>query len=112
VEHQWCCSFTSATHTYFSITVSDGTQTSSLTQSILIYPYFYGFSEQLIINVNAMVGLTKKVEYKGDKIIDISGSGNFTIYDNSYGLMSNPPVINGVSAVYSRFCHRLLDFGQ
>jgi hypothetical protein len=26
--------------------------------------------------------------------------------------MSNPPVINGVSAVYSRFCHRLLDFGQ
>jgi hypothetical protein len=70
----------SATHTYFSITVSDGTQTSSLTQSILgIYPYFYGFSEQLIINVNAMVGLTKKVEYKGDKIIDISGSGNFTL---------------------------------
>jgi hypothetical protein len=26
-----------------------------------------------------MVGLTKKVEYKGDKIIDISGSGNFTL---------------------------------
>jgi hypothetical protein len=79
VEHQRCCSsFTSAN--YFSITVSDGTQTSSLTQSILgIYPYFYGFSEQLIINVNAMVGLTKKVEYKGDKIIDISGSGNFTL---------------------------------
>jgi hypothetical protein len=93
----------SATHTYFSITVSDGTQTSYLTQSILgIYPYFYGFSEQLIINVNAMVGLTKKVEYKGDKIIDISGSGNFYfIYDNSYGLMSSPPLINGVSAVYS-----------
>jgi hypothetical protein len=62
VEHQSVVvSPISATHTYFSITVSDGTQTSSLTQSILgIYPYFYGFSEQLIINVNAMVGLTKE----------------------------------------------------
>jgi hypothetical protein len=93
----------SATHTYFSIKVSDGTKISSFTQSILgIYPYFYGFAPQSIINVNAMVGLTKKVEYKSDKIIDISGSGNFYfIYDKSYGLMSNPPIINMIVATYS-----------
>lgn len=93
----------SATHTYFTITVSDGTASNSNTESILgIYPYFYGFSPLSIINVTGMASLTKKVEYKGDKTIDITGSGNFYfIYDKSYGTMSNLPIINSISATHS-----------
>lgn len=93
----------SATHTYFTITVSDGTASNSNTESILgIYPYFYGFSPLSIINVTGMTSLTKKVEYKSDKTIDISGNGNFYfIYDKNYGTMSSLPIIDGISATYS-----------
>lgn len=93
----------SATHTYFTITVSDGTASNSNTESILgIYPYFYGFSPLSLMNITGMASLTKKVEYKADMTIDITGSGNFYfIYDSDYGTMLSPPIINGIVATYS-----------
>jgi hypothetical protein len=77
----------SATSTTFTITVSDGTSTNYSTVSVEgIYPYFYGFSNIDVIDNNSLNSLTKLVEYKSDKIIDISGSGNYYfIYDSSYG---------------------------
>jgi hypothetical protein len=83
-----------ATSTTFTITVSDGgTEPTSTTSSSVsvqgIYPYFYGFSNIDIIDNNTLNSLTKLVEYKSDKIIDISGSGNYYfVYDSSYGTLS------------------------
>jgi len=77
--------------TLFTITVGDGfgqlTSTASSSVSVQgIYPYFYGFSNIDIIDNNTLNSLTKMVEYKSDKIIDISGSGNYYfVYDSSYG---------------------------
>lgn len=83
-----------ATSTTFTITVSDGfgqlTSTASSSVSVEgIYPYFYGFSNIDVIDNNTLNSLTKLVEYKSDKIIDISGSGNYYFaYDSSYGLLT------------------------
>lgn len=77
--------------TLFTITVGDGfgqlTSTASSSVSVQgIYPYFYGFSNIDVIDNNTLNSLTKIVEYKSDKIIDISGSGNYYfVYDSSYG---------------------------
>jgi hypothetical protein len=73
--------------TLFTITVGDGITTSTASVSVQgIYPYFYGFSNIDIIDNNTLNSLTKMVEYKSDKIIDISGSGNYYfVYDSSYG---------------------------
>ena len=82
------------TPTTFTITVSDGsTEPTSTTSSSVsvqgIYPYFYGFSNIDIIDNNTLNSLTKLVEYKSDKIIDISGSGHYYfVYDSSYGTFS------------------------
>jgi hypothetical protein len=76
--------------TLFTITVGDGITTSTASVSVQgIYPYFYGFSNIDIIDNNTLNSLTKLVEYKSDKIIDISGSGNYYfVYDSSYGLLT------------------------
>ena len=73
--------------TLFTITVGDGTTTSTASVSVQgIYPYFYGFSNIDVIDNNTLNSLTKLVEYKSDKIIDISGSGNYYfVYDSLYG---------------------------
>lgn len=73
--------------TLFKITVTDGITTSTASVSVQgIYPYFYGFSNIDVIDNNTLNSLTKLVEYKSDKIIDISGSGNYYfVYDSSYG---------------------------
>ena len=73
--------------TLFKIIVTDGTTTSTASVSVQgIYPYFYGFSDIDVIDNNILNSLTKMVEYKSDKIIDISGSGNYYfVYDSSYG---------------------------
>jgi hypothetical protein len=80
-----------ATATIFSVNVSDGTQSSTATASIEgIYPFFYGFSTVANMNSIALAGLTKLVEPKGDKTIDISGTGNYYfVYDYNYGTLSN-----------------------
>ena len=80
--------------TFFTITVSDGKNepgsTSSASVSVQgIYPYFYGFSNINVIDNNTLNSLTKMVEYKSDKLIDISGSGNYYfVYDSSYGYLT------------------------
>jgi len=79
-----------ATSTTFTITVTDGTTTNSSSVSVEgIYPYFYGFSNVDVIDNNVLNSLTKLVDYKSDKTIDISGSGNYYfVYDSSYGLLT------------------------
>jgi hypothetical protein len=81
--------------TLFTITVSDNSGEISSTQSASvsiegIYPYFYGFSNKDIIDNVELFNLTKSIEYKSDKVIDISGNGNYYyIYDYNYGPLSS-----------------------
>jgi hypothetical protein len=81
----------SATSTNFTITVSDGTQSNSASTSITgIYPYFYGFSALSTMTTIGLVSLTKLVENKSDKTVDITGIGNlYFIYPSDYGTLSN-----------------------
>jgi hypothetical protein len=79
-----------ATATEFSVIVSDGSSTASSSTYLKgIYPYFYGFS---LLNTMTNVGLSqliKSVEDKGDKLVDLAGTGNYYfIYDFNYGTLS------------------------
>ncbi len=80
-----------ATSTQFTITVSDGTQSNSASTEITgIYPFFFGFSNLNTMTSVGLGSLTKLVESKGDKTIDISGTGNYYfVYDYNYGTLSN-----------------------
>lgn len=81
--------------TYFTITVNDGKGESNSVQQAKeyiegIYPYFYGFSNLSVLNNAELYKLTKSVEYKSNKKIDISGSGYYYfIYDASYGPLTS-----------------------
>jgi hypothetical protein len=77
--------------TEFRITVTDGTSTSTASAYLTgIYPFFYGFSSFSSITNVGLGSLTKLVEFKSDKNIDITGSGNlYFIYDYDYGTLSN-----------------------
>jgi hypothetical protein len=80
-----------ATSTQFTITVSDGTQSNSESTEITgIYPFFFGFSNLNTMTSVGLGSLTKLVEPKDDKTIDISGIGNYYfVYDYNYGTLSN-----------------------
>jgi hypothetical protein len=80
-----------ATSTQFIITVSDGTQSNSSSTSITgIYPYFYGFSNLSTMTTIGLSNLTKLVENKSDKTLDITGIDNlYFIYPKDYGTLSN-----------------------
>jgi hypothetical protein len=80
-----------ATSTNFKITVNDGTQNNSATVSLTgIYPYFYGFSSLSAMTSIGLANLSKSVDYKEDKIIDITGTNSFYfVYDYDYGTLSN-----------------------
>lgn len=77
--------------TTFQITVTDGTQSNSASASLRgIYPYFYGFSSLSSMTSIGLAGLSKLTEYKGDKIVDITGTSSFYyVYDYDYGTLSN-----------------------
>jgi len=81
---------TSAT-TSFMITVTDGTQSNSATTNVKgVYPYFYGFSTTNPITTAGLASLSKLVEPKSDKTVEIFGSGNlYFIYDSDYPTLSN-----------------------
>ncbi len=81
---------TSATNS-FSISVSDGTQSSTQTVTLKgIYPYFYGFSNLSTMTTAGLLSLNKIVEPKSDKLVDVTGSGNlYFIYDGDYPVLSN-----------------------
>jgi hypothetical protein len=77
--------------TTFQITVTDGTQSNSASASLTgIYPYFYGFSSLPSMTSIGLASLSKLVEYKGDKVVDITGTNSFYfVYDYDYGTLSN-----------------------
>lgn len=79
------------TSTHFKISVTDGTQSNSATASLTgIYPYFYGFSSLSSMTSIGLNSLSKLVEYKGDKVVDITGTNSFYfVYDYDYGTLSN-----------------------
>jgi hypothetical protein len=99
------------TSTQFTITVSDGTQSNSASTEITgIYPFFFGFSNLNNMTSVGLGGLTKLIEPQGDKIIDITGTGNYYfIYDYNYGPLSDiydsfgNTVFNNFSATSSIF---------
>lgn len=72
--------------TTFSISVSDGIETSSSSVSVHgIYPYFYGFSNLSNISTYGLSELYKIIEPCDDKFLDITGYGNlYFIYDYNY----------------------------
>jgi len=80
-----------ATTSLFEVNVTDGTSNSIATASVSgIYPYFYGFTSSNNLTVSALSSMTKLVEPKGDKIYDLTGSGNFFFaYDADYGPLSS-----------------------
>jgi hypothetical protein len=82
--------------TSFTLTVNDGTQSNSAIATVTgIYPYFYGFSSLTTMTTAGLSSLTKLVEPKGTKNVDVIGNGNFYfIYDSDY------PVL---SAIYNEF---------
>lgn len=95
------------TTTTFTITASDGNQSTSQSKTLTgIYPYFYGFSALSTMTTAGLSSLTKLVEPLGDKTIDITGSGNlYFIYDSSYPdldliLDDVNNVIGGSSSIY------------
>ena len=79
------------TSTHFKISVTDGTQSNSATASLTgVYPYFYGFSSLSSMTSIGLASLSKLVEYKGDKNVDITGTNSFYfVYDYDYGTLSN-----------------------
>lgn len=79
------------TSTHFKISVTDGTQSNSATASLTgIYPYFYGFSSLSSMTSIGLASLSKLAEYKGDKVVDITGTNSFYfVYDYDYGTLSN-----------------------
>jgi len=98
-----------ATSTDFTVVVGDGSQTASATTTLTgIYPYFYGFSNLTTMTNIGLEGLSKLVESKGDKVVDLAGSGNYYfIYDFDYGTLSNiigfgTPSIGSFSSVTSQ----------
>lgn len=100
---------TSATSS-FTITVTDGTQSNSSTATLKgVYPYFYGFSALSIMTTAGLASLTKTIEPKGDKNIDIFGSGNlYFIYDSNYPVLSGIYDNNGNNIISSSFSSSLL----
>lgn len=77
--------------TSFTLTVNDGTQSNSASATVTgIYPYFYGFSSLTTMTTAGLVSLTKLVEPKSNKNVDIVGNGNFYfIYDSNYPALSD-----------------------
>ena len=80
-----------ASSTEFKVNVNDGVGSGSASTTLTgIYPYFYGFSNNLTMNSIGLASLSKLVEPIGDKTVDITGSGNlYFIYDFDYGTLSN-----------------------
>jgi hypothetical protein len=99
--------------TEFKITVNDGTQSASASTFLTgIYPYFYGFSNVTTMNTTGLGSLTKLVESKSDKSIELTGNGNlYFIYDYNYGTLSNIYDNYGNTASAS-FSHTSLTFSS
>lgn len=100
---------TSATSS-FTITVTDGTQSNSSTTTLKgVYPYFYGFSSLTTMTTAGLASLTKIIEPKSDKNIDIYGSGNlYFIYDSNYPTLSSIYDEHGNNIISSSFSSSLL----
>ena len=95
--------------TSFTLTVSDGTQSNSASATITgIYPYFYGFSNLTTMTTAGLASLTKVVEPKGNKNIDVFGSGNlYFIYDYNYPDLSSI-VDNNSNIITSSFTQSII----
>ena len=79
----------------YSIIVSDITSNptnTSMASTFIkgIYPYFYGIVPSTIPQNLLLQNLNKKVEYLGDKIVSVSGMGDFYfMYDSDYPNLSH-----------------------
>jgi hypothetical protein len=89
--------------TEFRITVSDGLNTSTSSVYITgIYPFFYGFSDLGLMTNVGLGSLSKLVENKTDKTVDITGDSNlYFIYDFDYGTLSSIYDYTGVNIIAS-----------
>lgn len=75
-----------STEITFSVVVSDGIRTATASTFIKgIYPYFYGIVSSTIVPQSLLNNLSKKIEYLGEKIVSVSGAGDFYfMYDSDY----------------------------
>jgi hypothetical protein len=85
-----------STEVIFSVVVSDGSRTATASTFIKgIYPYFYGIVSPTITPQSLLNNLTKKIEYLGEKIVSVSGTGDFYyMFDSEYPNLTK--VINNV----------------
>ena len=92
-----------STEVIFSVVVSDGIRTATASTFIKgIYPYFYGIVSSTITPQSLLNNLTKKVEYLGEKIVSVSGAGDFYfMFDSDYPDLAQ--VINDVGTDVTGF---------
>lgn len=79
-----------ATVSTFTVRATDNDNYATASVSVEgIYPYFYGFTSSNTLTIAALSSMTKAVDPKGDKVYDVTGSGNlFFAYDYDYGPLS------------------------
>jgi len=99
--------------TTFSVIVSDGTESKTVSKTVkACYPYFYGYSDIDEMTSTELANLTKLVEPKSNKTVELVGSGNlFFIYDSSYGLLSSVLNQNNTN-VLSNFVRTTVKFSS
>lgn len=77
-----------ATTSIFTIKVDDGVSSTSASQSVTgVYPYYYGFinKNNLKLETNDIIQLTKVVDYSNLNKINLLGSGyNYYLQDKNY----------------------------
>jgi hypothetical protein len=75
-----------STEVIFSVIVSDGIRTATASTFIKgIYPYFYGIVSSTTPSTILLNNLSKKIEYLGEKIVSVSGAGDFYfMFDSDY----------------------------
>lgn len=77
----------------FSVTLSDGTQSSVASEVVkFVFPYFYGFSDLEADNSNITTiagSITKKVDVKSDQSVFVNGDNEYLyfMYPSGYGLL-------------------------
>lgn len=107
--------YISNTNTTFQITVSDGTQSNSASQSLrFVYPYFFGLLNAPTINFAGLSTLDKVVSAQSDQTVGLLGSGYiYYIYDNAYPVLNriideNSVEIYGTSSSLTSFTYSVV----
>jgi hypothetical protein len=109
-----------ATTSIFTIKADDGVSSTSASQSVTgVYPYYYGFinKNNLKLETNDIIQLTKVVDYSNLNKINLLGSGyNYYLQDKNYKPVSgiydskDSTKTNKIKRIYFLYKIQQLDF--